>query len=159
MQLIELIETINHSSNLDSKNTRRQTKQLTRRFICRSSKSPPMILTSQLRKIELLTRPTPSRVFFNCVPHLLALASFLSEVNRTFTNFSNTHHTLGSSRAMPSRLGGFTSKSNKYHKYCFTKIKCSSAHKEDSLNTPLRISQRSQDPHKEGLGRAHKGLG
>jgi hypothetical protein len=60
---------------------------------------------------------------------------------------------------MLSRLGGFTSKSNKCHKDCFTKIKCLSAHKEDSLNSPLRISHKSQDSHKEGLGRAHKGLG
>jgi hypothetical protein len=58
-----------------------------------------------------------------------------------------------------SRLGGFTSKSNKCHKYCFTKIKCSSAHKDDSLNPPFGISHKSQDPHKEGLGRAHKDLG
>jgi hypothetical protein len=60
---------------------------------------------------------------------------------------------------MPSHLGGFTSKSNKCHKDFFTKIKCSSAHKEDSLNPPLRISHESEDPHKEKLGRAHKGLG
>jgi hypothetical protein len=60
---------------------------------------------------------------------------------------------------MHSRLEGFTSKSNKYHKDYFTKLKCSSAHKEDYLNPPLRFSHKSQDPHKEGLGRAHKGLG
>jgi hypothetical protein len=58
-----------------------------------------------------------------------------------------------------SRLGGFTFKSNKYHKNCFTKLKCSSAHKEDSFNPPLRFSNKSQDPHKERLERAHKGLG
>jgi hypothetical protein len=46
---------------------------------------------------------------------------------------------LGSSRATPSCLGGFTSKSKKCHKDCFTKLKCSSAHKEDSLNPPLRF--------------------
>jgi hypothetical protein len=34
MQPVESIETINHSSNLDSKNTRRQTKQLTQGFVC-----------------------------------------------------------------------------------------------------------------------------
>jgi hypothetical protein len=89
----------------------------------------------------------------------LALASFFSEAKRTFTNFPKTHHMLRSSRVTPSRLGGFTSKSNKCHKDCFTKIKCSSAHKEDSLKPPLRISHKSQDPHKEGLERAHKGLG
>jgi hypothetical protein len=60
---------------------------------------------------------------------------------------------------MPNRLRGFTSKSNKCHKNYFTKFKCSSAHKEDSLNPPLKFSHKSQDSHKEGLGRAHKGLG
>jgi hypothetical protein len=48
-----------------------------------------------------------------------------------------THHNIGSSKAMPSRLGGFTSKSNKCYKDCFTKLKCSNTHKKDSLNTPL----------------------
>jgi hypothetical protein len=61
--------------------------------------------------------------------------------------------------ATPSRLGGFTSKSNKYHKDCFTKLKCLSAHKEDSLNPSLKFSHRSQDLHKEELERAQKGLG
>jgi hypothetical protein len=89
----------------------------------------------------------------------LALASFLSEVKRTFTNFPTAHHNLGSSRAMPSCLGVFTSKSNKCYKDCLTKLKCSSAHKEDPLNPPLRFSHKSQDPYKEGLVRAHKGLG
>jgi hypothetical protein len=89
----------------------------------------------------------------------LALSSFLLEVKRIFTNFPKTHHTLGSSRVTSSRLGGSTSKSNKCHKDCFTKIKHSSAYKEDSLNPPLRISHKLQDPHKLGLGRAHKGLG
>jgi hypothetical protein len=70
-----------------------------------------------------------------------------------------THHNLGSSRVTPSCLGGFTSKSNKCHKDCFTKLKCSSAHKEDSLNPPLRFSHKSQDHHKEGLRIAHKGFG
>jgi hypothetical protein len=89
----------------------------------------------------------------------LALSSFLSEAKQTFTSFPKTHHTLRSSRATSSHLGGFTSKSNKCHKDCFIKIKCSSAHKEDSLNPPHRISHKSYDPHKEELGRAHKGLG
>jgi hypothetical protein len=80
-------------------------------------------------------------------------------VKRTFTNFPTTHHNLGSSRAMLNHLGGFTFKSNKCHKYSFIKFKCSSAHKEDSLNPQLRFSHKSQDPHKEGLERAHKGLG
>jgi hypothetical protein len=102
--------------------------------------------------------PTLSRVSFNCFLTSLSLVSFLSEAKQTFTNFPTAHHNLGSSRPMPSHLGGFTSKSNKCHKNCFTKLKCSSAHKEDSLNPPLRCSHKSQDPHKEGLGRVHKGL-
>jgi hypothetical protein len=80
-------------------------------------------------------------------------------VKQTFINFPKTHHMLGSSRVTPSLLAGFTSKSNKCHKDCFTKIKCLSVHKKDSLNPPLRISYKSQDPHKEELGRAQKGLG
>jgi hypothetical protein len=152
MQPIESIETINHSSNLDSKNTRRQTKQFTRGFICRNSESPPVIPTSLLRKVELLTRPTPSWVSFNRFSHFISSCYFLSIAKRIFTYFLKTHHTLDSSRATASRLGGFTSKSNKCHKDCFTKLKCSSAHKENSRNPPLRISHKSQDPHKEGLG-------
>jgi hypothetical protein len=35
-------------------------------------------------------------------------------VKPTFINFLKTHHMLGVSRVTPSRLGGFTSKSNKY---------------------------------------------
>jgi hypothetical protein len=79
----------------------------------------------------------------------LALASFLSEAKQTFTNFLTAHHNLESSRATPSRLGDFNFKSNKCHKDCFTKLKCSSAHKEDSLNLSSRFSHKSQDPHKE----------
>jgi hypothetical protein len=61
---------------------------------------------------------------------------------------------------MPSCLGGFTSKSKKYHKDLLHKaqmLKCSQ--REVSLNPPLSFSHKSQDPHKEELGRAHKGLG
>jgi hypothetical protein len=166
MQPIDSIETISHSSNLDSKNTR-QTKQLTRWFVYRSSESPPVIPTSPLRKLLSFRRQSGSLSqgqlqagsLSTAFLTSLALASFHLEAKRTFTNFLKTHHTLGSSRATPSRLGGFTSKCNKWHKDCFTKIKCSSAHKEDSPNPPLRISHKSQDPRKEGLGRAHKGLG
>jgi hypothetical protein len=136
MQPIESIETINHSSNLDSKNKRRQTKQLTCEFVCQSLKSPPMILTSPLRKLELLIRPIPRQVSFNHFSHSTKLLLFfLPEVNQTLTNFPKTHHTLESSRAMPSHLGGFTSKSNKCHENCYTKFKCLKVHKEDSLST------------------------
>jgi hypothetical protein len=87
----------------------------------------------------------------------LALTSFLSEVKRTIINFSTAHHNLGRSRATPSRLGGFTSKSNKYHEDCFIKLKCSSAHKED-LTQPLAwISHKSHKPQLEMKGRGFKG--
>jgi hypothetical protein len=87
----------------------------------------------------------------------LTLASFLSVVKRTFTNFPTAHHNLGSFRVAPSHLGGFTSKSNKCHKDCFTKLNCSSAHKED-LTQPLAwISHKSHKPHLEVKGRGLKG--
>jgi hypothetical protein len=69
-----------------------------------------------------------------------------------------THHNLGRSRAMPSHLGGFTSKSNKCHKDCFIMNKWSSAHKEDSFSTQTWISHKSHKLHQEVLGRAHKGI-
>jgi hypothetical protein len=87
----------------------------------------------------------------------LALTSFLSEAKRTFTNFPTTHHNLGSSRVTPSRLGGFTSKSNKCHKDCFTKLKCSSAHKEDLTQPLALISHKLHKPHIEVKGRGLKG--
>jgi hypothetical protein len=68
----------------------------------------------------------------------LALAFFLAEV-KTFTNFIMAYHNLRSSRVMPSRLGDFTSKSNKYYEDCFTKLKYSSAHKEDLTQPYLRF--------------------
>jgi hypothetical protein len=74
--------------------------------------------------------PTPSQVSFNHFLTSLALASFLAEAKQTFTDVSTMPHNLGSSRATPSHLGGFTSKSNKCHEYFFTKLKCTSAHKE-----------------------------
>jgi hypothetical protein len=79
-----------------------------------------VIPTSPLRKFELLTRPTPSRVSFNCFPHFTkyhkALASFLSEMKWVFTNFLKAHHKLARSRVTSSCLEDFTSKSNE----CFT---------------------------------------
>jgi hypothetical protein len=88
----------------------------------------------------------------------LALASFLLEAKRTFTNFPTAHHNLGSSWVMTNHLGGFTSKSNKYHEDCFTNLKYSSAHKDD-LTQPLAwISHKSLKPHLEVKGRGLKGL-
>jgi hypothetical protein len=58
---------------------------------------------------------------------------------------------------MPSCLGGFTSKSNKCHKDCFIKLKCSSAHKEDLTQSLAWISHKSHKPHIEVKGRGLKG--
>jgi hypothetical protein len=58
---------------------------------------------------------------------------------------------------MPSRLGGFTSKSNKCHEDCFTNLKCSSAHKEDLTQALAWISHKSLKPHLEVKGRCLKG--
>jgi hypothetical protein len=87
----------------------------------------------------------------------LALASFLMEAKQTFTNFPTAHHKLGSSRVTPSRLGGFTSKSNKCYKDCFTKLKCSSAHKEDLTQRLAWISHKSPKSHSELKERCLKG--
>jgi hypothetical protein len=69
----------------------------------------------------------------------LALASFLAEAKQTYINFFMAHHNLGSFRVTPSRLGGFTSKSNKYYEDCFTKLKCSRLTKRFSLNPKLEF--------------------
>jgi hypothetical protein len=88
---------------------------------------------------------------------LLDLASFLSEAKRTFINFLTAHHKIGSSRAMSSCLGGFTSKSNKCPKDCFTKLKCSSAHKEDLTQSLAWIFfYKSLKPHLDVKGRGFK---
>jgi hypothetical protein len=84
------------------------------------------IPTSLLRYLELPTKSQLQAGYLSTTfLTSLALASFLTEAKRTFTNFPMAHHNFGSSRATPSRLGGFTYKSNKCHKDCFTKLKCS----------------------------------
>jgi hypothetical protein len=85
----------------------------------------------------------------------LALSFFLVEAKQTFTNFPTAHHNLGRSRATPSHLGGFTSKSNKCNEDYFTKLKCS---QRGSHSTHTWIYHKSLKPHKEVLGRDHKGL-
>jgi hypothetical protein len=67
------------------------------------------------------------------------------------------HHNLRSYRTTPSHLGGFTYKSNKCHKDYFTKLKCSSAHKEDLTQLLDWISYKSHKPHLEIKGRGLKG--
>jgi hypothetical protein len=84
------------------------------------------IPTSLLRYLELPTKSQLQAGYLSTTfLTSLALPSFLTEAKRTFTNFPMAHHNFGSSRATPSRLGGFTSKSNKCHKNCFTKLKFS----------------------------------
>jgi hypothetical protein len=111
-----------------------------------------------LRNLELPTRsklqagslstafPTPlSSCFFPC----------RGEVD--LHKLPPAHHNLENSRATPSRLGGFTSTSNKCHKDCFTNSSAQRIIKR-ILSTQNRISHKSHKPHKEVLGRAHKGL-
>jgi hypothetical protein len=85
-----------------------------------------IISMSPLRKPEL---PTKSQLYARSLSTTfltpLVLPSFLTEAKHIFTNFPTAHHNLGSSRVTASHLGGFTSKSNKCHKDCFTKLKCS----------------------------------
>jgi hypothetical protein len=57
---------------------------------------------------------------------------------------------------MPSCLGDFTSKSNKCHEDCFTKLKCSSSHKDDLTQFLAWISYKSHKPHLEVKGRGLK---
>jgi hypothetical protein len=57
---------------------------------------------------------------------------------------------------MPSRIGGFTFKSNKCYEDCFTKLKCSSAHKKDLTQHLAWISHKSHKHHLEVKGRGLK---
>jgi hypothetical protein len=121
---------------------------------------PLVIPTSLLRKLEF---PTKSQLqagsLSTAFPTPLTLGSFLAEAKRkrTFTNFPMAHHNLGCSRATPSHLGGFTSKSNKCYEDCFTKIKCSSAQKEDLTQPKLGFltnhTNLTENPLKEGWGK------
>jgi hypothetical protein len=96
----------------------------------------PMIPTSPLRKLELLTRPTPSRVSFNHFPHSTKL--FLLYFRR-WSVHSQTFPRL------TTHLGGFTSKSNKCFTSAWRSSKCSrlriSAH-----NTNLSIQLKNLTP-------------
>jgi hypothetical protein len=106
----------------------------------------PVIPTSLLRMLELLTRPTPSRVSFNHFLHStkLLVLSFCRWSGPSQT-FPRLHHMLGSSRATPSYLGGFTSKSNKCFMSAWHSSNCSrlriSAH-----NTNLFIQLKNLAP-------------
>jgi hypothetical protein len=89
----------------------------------------------------------------------LALASFLAEVKRTFTNFLTAHHNLGSSRATPSHLGRFTSKGNKCHKDCFTKLKCSNHSQREISQPKLGVITNHSNLTKRCWGELTKALG
>jgi hypothetical protein len=112
-----------------------------------------MIPTFLLWKLEWPTKSQlQAKSFSTNFPTLLNYYFFPSGGEAVLHKLSMTHHNFGSSRTTPSRLGGFTSKSNECHKDCFIKLK--SAHKDCvSLKPPLRFSQKSHFPHKEGLGR------
>jgi hypothetical protein len=77
-------------------------------------------------------------------------------VKLIFTNFLKTHHMLGSSRVMPSCLGGFTFKSNK----CFTDVWRSPKYSRlelkwlthKSLHPTLESSTKDMDLIKSGWG-------
>jgi hypothetical protein len=102
-----------------------------------------VIPTTLLRKLEFPTKSLLQAVSFNRFSHPLALASFLTEAKPTFINFPMAHHNLRRSKVMLSCLGGFSSKSNKCHKDCFTK--------RISLNPILDLSQITQTSQR-GVG-------
>jgi hypothetical protein len=116
MQPRESIKTISYLGKSVSRNTRRQTKGLARGFIYRSSESPPRDPYVSVEEDWVAQQePTPSRVSFNFFPHSTRSCLFPCG-GKVYLNFLIAQHNLGSSRTMPSHLGGFTSKSNK----CFT---------------------------------------
>jgi hypothetical protein len=61
---------------------------------------------------------------------------------------------------MPNRLGGFISKSNKCHEDCFTKLSAQVIKSLTKKNLSIQdwIYHKSFKPHKEVLGRVHKGF-
>jgi hypothetical protein len=80
-------------------------------------------------------------------------------VKQTFTNFPTAHHNLGSSRVTPSNLGSFTSKSNKRHEDCFTKLKCSN-HSQRRISQPkLGFLINHSNLNKRCRGKLTKALG
>jgi hypothetical protein len=127
----------------------------------------PVIPMSPLRKLELLTRSTLSRVSFNHFPHSTKLLLLSFQRRRGHSQiFSKTHHTLGSSMAMSSRVGGFTSKSNKCFMSAWRSSKCSrlriSVH-NTNLSTQLKnlapkawISQREVEESSRGCQKVIK---
>jgi hypothetical protein len=107
-----------------------------------------VIPTSLLRKFELLTKANSKSCLFQPLSSIHYLAFFLVEVKQIFTNFLTADHNLGSSRTTPSRLGGFTSKSNKCHKkllhkaQMLTKIRSLSTHHLGFLTNHTFLTKR-----------------
>jgi hypothetical protein len=97
--------------------------------------------------------PTLNRVSFNRFPH------FTSSYFFPYGGEADLHHNLGSSRAMPTCLGGFTSKSNKCNEDCFTKLKCLSAHTEDLTQLYLRFLTNQSNLTKRCRGEVSKAQG
>jgi hypothetical protein len=132
-----LSKAISYSSKSKSKNIRRQTKGWTRDLFTEvwnlclhlGSLSCPPRVNSKLGLFQPLS------------PLYYTLASFLVEAKRIFINFLTADHNLGSYRTTPSRLGGFTSKSNKCFISAWRSPKCSkiriSAH-NTNLSTQLK---------------------
>jgi hypothetical protein len=108
MQHRGLSKAINYLSKSVSKNTRRQTEGIDTRI------NNSWSLRLHWGGLSCPPRVNSKSGLFHPLSSLhYALASFLAEAKQTFINFSIAYHNLGSSRAMPSHLEGFTSKSNK----------------------------------------------
>jgi hypothetical protein len=108
---------------------------------------------SPLRKLELLTMPTPSRVSFNHFPWSTNLLFSFQRRSRPSQTFPRLTTRLG---ALGRRLGGFTSKSNKCFMDAWRSPKCSRlelkwlTHK--SLHPTLESSTKDLDLTKSGWG-------
>jgi hypothetical protein len=139
MQPRESIKAICYLSKSASKNTMRQNQRMDM-MIYLSKFKITHLWSLRLRwgSLSCPPRANSKSGLFKLLSHFTKLLlSFLAEAKRTFTKFPTTHHNFGSSRMTHSCLGGFTSKSNKCHKDCFTKLKCSKSHKEDLTQPKL----------------------
>jgi hypothetical protein len=120
-----------------------------------------VIPTSLLRKVEL---PTKSQLQVGSLsttfPTPLSSCVFPCGSEADLHKHSHSSPQPWSSRAMTSHLEGFTSKSNKCYKDCFTKLKCSSAQTltQRILSMQTWISHKSHKPQNKVLERAHKVL-
>jgi hypothetical protein len=154
MQPRGLSKTTSYSSKLESKNTRRQTKGWTQDLFAEDRNHQHVIRTSPLRNLELpsksqLKAGSLSTAFLTPLISCFFPCRGETDLHKLFT----AHHNLGSSRVTPSHLGGFTSKSNKCHEDCFTKLKWSNHSQRgiSSLNPNLDFSQITQTSQR-GVG-------